>query len=177
MQKIATIIDLNKFPGAHHVSNQGPAAPDWYVAYGPAQGGCHPDIAVLRSIGGGKYLVEAETSVIAKLGTVEDVQAFVDAGKWPIYETQLAEPDRITTAEAKAEHEKASADLLEQGAITKPLEPLPDRIPQPPRIVIGAKAVVDGKIILSTKPTIDSALGKLTKLDYTTVKGKLITPE
>jgi hypothetical protein len=134
MQKIATITDLNKFPGAHHVS---PQIRGLYVAYAPAALGVHSAIAILQDIGSGKYLVEAEKDVLDKLGATEDVQAVIDANKWPVYETVSAAKDA------------AGQDTT----VT----------------TVGAKpATVDGKI--STKPALDSALGKLTALEYTEVK-------
>lgn len=142
MQKIATITDLSKFPGAHHVS---PQIRGLFVAYAPAVLGVHPAIAILQDIGGGKYLVEAEKEVLEKLEKTEEVQAFVDAGKWPIYETVSAAKD-------------------EEGKDTT-------------AISVGVKPVVDGKIVLSTKPTIGSAMGKLTALAYTVEKAKLIMEE
>jgi hypothetical protein len=135
MQKIATIGDITKFPGAHHVSNQGPVAPDYYVAYGASN--MDAGIAVLRALGGGKYLVEAEKDVLDKLGTTEDVQTAIDAGTWPIYETVRATKDA------------AGKDTTST--------------------TVGAKpTTVDGKTVISTKPALDSALGKMTALTVAT---------
>lgn len=96
---LATIDPMN-FPGADHVSEQGP---DGYVAYGPAKDRKHKAIAIIREQPDGKYLVEATPAVLNTLGLVTSVSAAEALVKYPIYKT-IVEVKTPGRADSIAQH-------------------------------------------------------------------------